>query len=157
MPSPRNISNWGFERKGVSKKSSQKVQDPKNFFILFSPPKNRAEINLNPIFRGCNKKSSQKVTFSCRVVSGATGQKREKNDTTKKPLRWPCGHQEAPAHLAHNNPSFAAHCGKRGDGMTTTLRTSSCPEGRVIEDRIISLLSAKDRKAGKKDELRCCA
>lgn len=38
--------------------------------------------------------------------------------------------------------------------IVTTLRTSSCPEGRVIEDRIIAPLSAKDRRAGKKDELR---
>jgi hypothetical protein len=52
---------------------------------------------LRPFFKGMRKKSSQKMTFSCGVVSGATGQKREKmtplkkhsagRAATKKPLR----------------------------------------------------------------------
>ena len=37
--------------------------------------------------------------------------------------------------------------------IVTTLRTGSCPEGRVIEDRVLKPISPAERKLGVKDEL----
>lgn len=38
--------------------------------------------------------------------------------------------------------------------IVSTLRTGSCPEGHVIQDRVLKPLSAQERKAGVKDELK---
>lgn len=37
--------------------------------------------------------------------------------------------------------------------IVTTLRTGSCPEGRVIEDRVLKPITPAERKQGVKDEL----